>query len=612
MRAARRFLLAAFTVLVALAVTPEVGAQTPAPKTGRTYSPFEAERIRRALQRLGGEVDPEPQGKRIEAIRVVALEVFEKEDPQPHLLNWFHVTTRNYIVEREVLFQVGSLFDQRRSDETERNLRSLFLFSVVLALPLRGSSEDSVRYVVITKDIWSLRVGWNLTYNDGAIEALSLQPTESNLFGTGRRAFGTLAFNNRTFSAGLGYVEPRLAGSRTRIVAQYSLILSCESGKLEGSSASFQYARPLYSTLTRWSYSTSVSWSKSRGALFFRPQTGSICSAPTDELAGVPLPTGRVAVVPAQYQFDSQNFTQSFTRSYGYRYKTNLSFGMEATRRASSELDLNGVRAGASDVPGDLSEDEILYAQLDYRARLPRSDQRISPFFQISSFTTHFHRDINSETLALQEDVDFRLGHVATLRIYPALEALGSRRNLLGIRATASYATSVGTGYFKARVTHNVELSSPENTDASLVIGLRFTSPRLALGRFVYDARLSNHYRNFTRTVAVLDTGNRLRGYVDNAVVGAHFVAGNLEFRTSPVELFGAQFAAAAFHDMGDAFNEFGDASLRHGVGLGLRFLAPQLDREVFRVDLALPVPLDAEDGKAAVFATFGQAFGLP
>jgi outer membrane protein assembly factor BamA len=592
-----------------------VNAQTadPSAPAARSYSPYEQVRIQRALDRVGGVVDPEPDGKRIESIEVVALDVFEQEDPHPHFLNWFHVTTQQSIIEREVLFRVGSPFEQRRSDETERNLRSLFLFSVVIALPVRGSSTDSVRYVVVTKDLWSLRMGWDGRFNKGVLDYLSVQPTERNLFGTGRQAFGTLIFGRRTYTLGLGYVEPRLAGSRTRIVVRANAVVNCQSGDIEGSSGAFEYSKPLYSTSTAWSYSTSVSWSNSRNPLEVSgSQEGSICSSSSNEEVAVGLRSEKVALLPNQYLFDSQVFSQAFTRSWGYRFKANISFGLEAQRYAYGAVSLASIRAAPSEVPGELTPGEVRSVENYYRRLIPRSDTRISPFFQLTSFTTNFHRDINSETLGLQEDVDFRLGHIASLRLYPALKATGSTRDLLGVQATTSYATAVGTGYFKARVSHNVELSTHDQTDASLTLAVRLTSPRFALGRFVYDARLTDHYHNFRNTNLWLGGTNRLRGYQNIAAVGSHFVVSNLEFRSRPVEILGAQFAGVLFHDMGDAFDRFSDADLAHGLGAGIRFLAPQLDRDVFRIDVGLPVPLDSASGEVTVIATFGQAFGLP
>ena len=83
----------------------------------RRFSPLEQERIKRALARQHGVLDLQPAGKRIESIEIVALEVFEPEDPVPQFINWFHPTTRSYVIERELLLRVGARYDQDISDE---------------------------------------------------------------------------------------------------------------------------------------------------------------------------------------------------------------------------------------------------------------------------------------------------------------------------------------------------------------------------------------------------------------------------------------------------------------------------------------------------------------
>jgi hypothetical protein len=579
----------------------------------RRYSPLELERIRRALIRVGGKLDERPQGKRIESIEVVTLPVFEPEDPVPQFLNWFHVTTQEYVVKREVLMRVGARYDQRLSDETERNLRALLLFSVVVALPVQGSTPDSLRYVIVTKDIWSLRLGWDGRFNQGVLDYLEINPTESNLFGTGRQLFGTIAIGRRTYSVGGGFYEPRLAGSRIRILVRGSAVVNCDTGDIEGSAGSFQYSKPLFSTLTPWSYSTVVAWTDGQGPLTLRGNLGgSICSVRADdEAVSPPLPSGKRAYYPNLYFYDTQSFVQTFTRSYGYRFKTNLSFGLEAARVSYGAADLSNVRAAPTEVPGDLTDQETFLIQRYYRNQLlPVGDKRISPFFQIASYTTDYQRDINSETLGLQEDTS--MGHVALLRIYPALESLGSARNMLGLDAIASYAYPFSSGYAKVYASHSIEFSTPEQTDAQLTLRSRVTSPRLAFGRFVHDVFFVDHYRNYRNINLGIGGTTRLRGYLNTVAVGSHYLASNLEFRTRPLEIFSTQLAAVAFYDVGDAFERFGDLELKHGVGAGIRFLAPQLDRDVFRLDVGVPVPFDAPGGETTIIATFNQAFLPP
>jgi hypothetical protein len=597
-------------LLVVVCATPALAAED---ASARRYSPYELESIRRALERYGAEVDTRPQGKIVEAVEVVALDVIEDRDPAPVFLNWFHVTTKSRVIEREVLLPIGKPYDQRRSDETERNLRQLFLFSVVVGLPVKGSAPDRVRYLVVTKDIWSLRASWDGRFNNGVIDYLSFQPTERNLLGTGRQIYGVVIFTATNYTLGAGFYEPRLEGTRLRLSANVNAVIGCDSGKVEGSTGAFQYALPLYSTTAKWSYSTTVSWSDRTNRLL-GSHGESICSADTARPVRLRLSSGNGAVVPNDYPADTQSFTQAFTRSFGRIYKTNLGFGLEARRsayRGQRLGNVTGVNSDGSEVV-ELSALEQFEARLRYQRLIPTNYTRLSPYFQITSYTTNYHRDINSETLGLQEDIDFQLGPYSILKIYPALKDLGSTRNLLGIQASVGYATSVDTGFFKLAASHAVELSARDDTDASLTLALRFTSPRLAFGRFVYDARLVDHYRNFLNSNVSLDGTNRLRGYRSNATIGASWLASNLEFRTRPLQILSTQLAAVVFHDVGDAFFEFDELELKQGVGFGLRFLAPQLDRDVFRFDVGFPVPSNARDGEVTFIAAFGQAFGVP
>jgi hypothetical protein len=615
-----RWLAALLLVLLLVAGVRPAIAQTKNSPTkndtpsliSRRFSELELERIRRALVRVRGKVALYPENKRIESIEVVALPVFEPEDPVPQFLNWFHTTTRNYVIEREVLVRIGQPYDQRLSDETERNLRSLFLFSIVVALPLEGSSPDSVRYLIVTKDIWSLRVGWDGRINQGVLDYLSMQPAENNVFGTGRRAYANLSFSRRTYSVGLGFTEPRLAGSRIQIFANANLIMGCKSGEIEGSTASFTYTKPLYSTSARWGYSTSIDWTNSRVPIDIEGnnQSGAICSVGAPESIALELPTGTVALVPNEYLYDFQSFAQTFVRSFGDFFKTNLSFGIEARRSGFGPVALSRISGVNEEGITELTPEERRGSERWYGQRIPRSGQRINPFFQLQSYTTKYHRDFNAETLGLTEDT--LLGPVATLRVYPALQAFGSSRDLLGVVTSASYALPVGTGFMKAYGSHTVELSKPEQTDAALSLGFRFTSPRLMLGRFVYDAGFIDRYRNYRNTTYTLGGLTRLRGYEAAATSGIHYLASNLEFRTRPIDVFGALIAGTLFYDVVDTFYSFGDVHLLHGVGGGIRFLLPQLDRDVFRVDVGFPVPFDAPRGEVSVVATFGQAFGVP
>src|SRR5689334_17717172 len=152
-------------------------------------SDYEKESARIALEDTDSTPDTNPEGKWVEAIDVVPLDVIEKRDPAPGFLNWVHVTSRTTVIEREVLLRPGERFDRKRLEESERNLRGHRQLSVVFIVPTKGSEPDRVRLLVVTKDVWSLRLNWEPTfYNDPddgrlKVRSLVLQPSEENLVG---------------------------------------------------------------------------------------------------------------------------------------------------------------------------------------------------------------------------------------------------------------------------------------------------------------------------------------------------------------------------------------------------------------------------------------------
>jgi outer membrane translocation and assembly module TamA len=110
-----------------------------------------------------------------------------------------------------------------------------------------------------------------------------------------------------------------------------------------------------------------------------------------------------------------------------------------------------------------------------------------------------------------------------------------------------------------------------------------------------------------------------LRGYPSRALVGKDMVATNLEYRSRPVEIASIQFGAAAFYDVGDAFDGFDHMDPKHAVGFGLRAVFPQIERAVLRFDVGFPVqashhplPDHRQVDPVSFFLAFNQALSLP
>jgi hypothetical protein len=86
-----------FLLLVGL-ITPGAARADDEPSTvSHSYSPYEEASIDEAAAQLETKPDSAPEGKIIEGIDVVTLDVIEPRDPAPAALNWLHATTRHYV-----------------------------------------------------------------------------------------------------------------------------------------------------------------------------------------------------------------------------------------------------------------------------------------------------------------------------------------------------------------------------------------------------------------------------------------------------------------------------------------------------------------------------------
>lgn len=556
-------------------------------------SAYEKESLRIALDDTDAQIDPMAEDKVIEGIDVVTLDVIERRDPAPQFLNWFHATSRPKIIAQDVLLRPGDHYNKALIEETERNLRQLRQLSVVLIVPTRGSAPDRVRVLVVTKDVWSLRLNWDPVFVNGALQSLYLQPSEENLLGLHKTLNANVLLARATYTLGLGFIDPRIAGTRLQAAATANVIVNCRSGKPEGSIGSFQYGKPLYSTQTKWGWVTSAVWSEG----IVRPAGTlgrSICS---DDRA-VPLDfaaTRERDDVPYQYRQDVIAGQAALVRSFGTEYKHDVSFGFETDRRVYETPDLS-------------SHPQVVREQ--FRALLPVSDTRISPFVQLHDYSNHFLRVLDVETMGLQED--YQLGYDVWLRAYPALRAVGSTRNLVGLYGGVSYTLPVIDGFVRPYFTTSVQLSNPSQTDGELLGGARIVSPKMPFGRLVLDGYILDRFDNYLNPTQSLGGTTRLRGYRTQAFVGPNVIVANAEVRSRPVEILHVYFGAVAFYDVGDAFHSFDTMKLRQGAGAGVRIAFPQIQRAVFRVDMGFPLTPSDPDAETTVVAQFEQAFDVP
>lgn len=577
---------------------PGVNAADP-PKRGEGSAPlgqYELRVLERELSARHAEIDEAPEGKLVSDIEIVTLDVFDESDPIPDFFNVFHVTSRERVIRRELLLRPGEAYRRRAADESVRNLRSLPQLSLVVLVALKDDADPQrVRLLLIAKDIWSLRLNWNVQVGPGGLTYLYLNPSERNFLGTHLVAGGTFELFRSRYALGGMLAHGRLFGSRLRSVVAAGAYVNRSSGETEGSFGQFSYGLPKYSEAQRWSYGVSLRWDQGVSRVNVR-----LPSEPFPISAPLPYDSGGIALL--SYRRESYYEVAQATRSFGLRHKLDLTFGAEADRRAYHSL-----------VPRSIDPS----VRQGFEAReIPVADTRFAPFVQLSRYDNDYVKTIEVEALGLQEE--FRVGPQLLLKAYVAGRDFGSTRDLVGLFNGLSYTVPVGNGLVRAVGTSLTEYANDAQHQAMAAFALRVVSPRFALGRLHFDAVIENRYRNYLRDRSFLGGDGRLRGYasadteVSGSARGSDLAVMNLEFRSRGIEILSFQCGLAAFYDVGGTAARFDALSVKHSAGLGLRFLLPNFDRTVFRADWAFPLNAGYEHFPGALFFTAGQAFGFP
>lgn len=589
------------------------------------YSAYEKESIRQALAEVSGRIDESPEGKIIERIEILPREVLEERD-LPGFLSWLqflnalHGTTRRYVIDQEVLTSPGKPYRQRAIDETQRNLRDLRPLSLVLILPVEGSQPDRVRLIVITKDIWSLRVNTNARLAGGKLETFTIQPSEENVAGSHQSIGGQFTIEPEWYSLGGRYSLRRIGGSRLAGRLEGNVIMNRDRDRPEGSYGGFAYGQPLSSTDAEWAWSARLAW---RYELFRRT------------VAGEPVPYDALVTpdvddeIPYIYRTDSLVGSISVTRSFGRGVKHDFNLSLDLDRRAIRPVDDSTFESLAAAEYIARSQSPLAAAEFVDRA-LPVSDTRVGPSVGYHTYeSSRFLRTRDLDTLGLQED--FPLGHSVSFSAYPAIEALKSTRNFVGLDASASYTFPLSDGLVRAsgHVTAEIDAErtarrdrAPKTnecdsqvSDGLLDFDLRLMTPSFVLGRFVTDVRVIHRYCNYLNRKTEFGGESRLRGYPSLLLRGPDAFVANIEFRTRPLKLWSVHLGGATFIDVGDAFDGFSNMTPKRSVGFGLRALIPFLDRTVLRADFGVPLDREALPAGAPpwdIVLTFRQAFPLP
>jgi hypothetical protein len=537
---------------------------------------YEWQRVTRVLEKLGlTPADGPLEGKRIAWIRVASDDVFVEDEVWPLWLNWFHWTTRERIVKRELLFQEGGSFENARIEESMRNLRGMGLFALVRIVAVKVEDPNAVGIVVHTRDLWSLRLETGFNFSNIA-DQLNARLIERNFLGLNQQLGVNFNLLPRTYLLGQEYTARRVLGSSVRVEQSAGVIFNRQRNESEGSTWLLRVSEPFYYLKQKWSWSAIGSYTTQ---VVRRLTSREIVPFPSVEED----PDGPTSLGA----WRQQNATASLSgyRRIGEQVKNTFGLGWDFRYRHSQAN----------------RETQLLPELTEYFETkvIPRERQESGPIVSYDLFTPTFVTFENLATFGQSENV--RVGPAFTVFSRAPLRAFGSNTNSWVVDALAGYTLAPAGFLIDAKVEVIGRLERDRLVDQRLLAQLRGASPVLFKAfRVVARATLDARREDTVNTFVTLGSGNGLRGYTSGELFAsqASKLLTNLELRSVPFIAWEAvHVGAVAFWDTGTVYNKKNDFSLVHAVGLGLRVLFPQLNRSPFSFDAGValndPLPND-------------------
>ena len=199
-----------------------------------------------------------PAGLVISSITIETHNVFKTDLPEEDKLlyrtaNRVHRITREYVIGRELLFEVGDRYDAALTAETERILRALPYIRRAEITPV-VNKDGTVSVTVRTYDSWTLEVVANYK-RAGAATAIKAGLAEGNILGLGRSGSAVYSNDWGAASADFKYKDRQFFNYKR---TQYTMAAHTAPGT---QSLTLALDRPFYASIARTAMGASAAYS---------------------------------------------------------------------------------------------------------------------------------------------------------------------------------------------------------------------------------------------------------------------------------------------------------------------------------------------------------------
>jgi hypothetical protein len=556
-----------------------------------TLSSLERASVARALVARGYEVDPSPWNKVVGAIQVYNEEVFAEGNRALRFFNHFHVTTKESTIRAEAVIAPGEVWDQERIEETARRLRDPLWTSVVAVIPVRSTRPGTVDLLIVTRDIWSLRLNTQYTFQQGKLTNLTLSLAENNFLGRRDVLAAALTMDQGSIAVGPLFIDKNLLGQHLDLRIRVDDILNRDDltsrGHLnsEGTQSTITLSRPLWSLASEWAAGVSFTHRFATDRQF--RGTGLRTFEYVDPVTMEITPFAR------EYAMRRWGTNAYVTRQWGSELKQQLSFGHSYDSQRPRPLDA---------FDGDAAQRAAFIAGV-----LPRSEVTSVPYVEYAFFTPRYRTLRNISTFSLAEDV--RIGPDLDVSLGFGLKLLGSDANFERLSATLGWTVPwTRDGFVRVASALGGRYQEGELIDNAATWSVRAAAPTVSGVRLMAQTSLSTHWNDTQNRFLTIGSDTGLRGYGINEFIGQRYFNLQVEARTLPYALWVLRIGGVVFYDLGGAADALKDLALHQDAGLGIRMLIPQTSAQLVKFDLAVPFD-GANRGHVRLLAGFGSEF---
>jgi hypothetical protein len=553
-----------------------------------TLGSLEQQSVGRALAERKLEIEPAPWGKVIEEVHVYNEDVFAEGIGLIKFFNHFHITTKEHAIRGELVIGAGEPWDQARVEESARRLRDPTYTSVVAIVPVRARDPHKVSMLVVTRDIWSLRLNTQYTFQEGSLTNLNISFSENNFLGQRNTIAAAITMDQGAMAVGPLFVDKNVAGTHAVLSARVDDILTRKANSVygagttpvagdpvgledahtfhsEGTDSNISLSMPLWQLASEWGWGVSFGHSWSVQRQFYGTQ-----------LRGYDDPDTTTAEdIPWEYGLHYWTSSAYGVRQWGSKYKSQFSFGHTVTYEHPYLLP-------------NFPDDPELQMAFE-RDVFPLTENQSVPYVEYALFEPRYKTLHDVATYDLAEDA--RYGPSLDVSYGQGLHALGGTYNFERPSLSLGYVWPwCVDGFISASGAITGRYLGGEWIDNTASGTLRFATPVYYAGRLVVQSSLATRWHDKENAFYAIGSDSGLRGFVVNEFIGQRRFSTIVEARTTPIRFWVLRLGGVAFYELGGAANSLVHMPLYDDAGVGLRMLIPQTSRELFRFDFAFPL----------------------